>query len=185
MILPAWLPRAADLGHGAGTVGKWQAQPSLALAGARGSFIPTAAGMAEASAEPRSLSMTPREVGSVMRCHPGPRPAPASDNAASGAASLSLVVGLGGLEPPASSFSAIEGSALCAPAFPQVAAEVRSQAEGDGWCCSQQPKQPGRPSTPPAVVPTRAGALPTPAPSWLDPSFRPCHPTPSAPRVSG
>jgi hypothetical protein len=33
------------------------------------------------------------------------------------------VVGLGGLEPPASSLSGIEGYALCGPAFSQVAAE--------------------------------------------------------------
>jgi hypothetical protein len=33
------------------------------------------------------------------------------------------VVGLGGLEPPTSSLSGIEGSTLCRPAFPQVAGE--------------------------------------------------------------
>jgi hypothetical protein len=44
-----------------------------------------------------------------------------------GWAAFSLVrgrmVGLGGLEPPTSSLSGIEGSALCGPAFPQVAGE--------------------------------------------------------------
>jgi hypothetical protein len=33
------------------------------------------------------------------------------------------MVGLAGLEPAASSLSAIEGSPLCGPAFPQVAAD--------------------------------------------------------------
>jgi hypothetical protein len=33
------------------------------------------------------------------------------------------MVGLGGLEPPTSSLSGIEGSALCGPAFPQVVRE--------------------------------------------------------------
>jgi hypothetical protein len=33
------------------------------------------------------------------------------------------VVGLAGLEPAASSLSAIKGSPLCGPAFPQVAAD--------------------------------------------------------------
>jgi hypothetical protein len=36
---------------------------------------------------------------------------------------FALVVGLGGLEPPTSSLSGIEGSALCGPPFPQVTDE--------------------------------------------------------------
>jgi hypothetical protein len=38
------------------------------------------------------------------------------------------VVGLAGLEPAASSLSAIEGSPLCGPAFSQVAADRRGRS---------------------------------------------------------
>src|SRR5215213_9507474 len=38
-------------------------------------------------------------------------------------------VGLGGLEPPTSSLSGIEGSALCAPAFSQVAGERQGRRD--------------------------------------------------------
>ena len=50
-----------------------------------------------------------------------------------------LVVGLGGLEPPTSSLSAIEGSPLCNPAFSQVAADRRGRSNAlfervaEGW----------------------------------------------------
>src|SRR5215216_5103120 len=39
------------------------------------------------------------------------------------------VVGLAGLEPAASSLSGIEGSALCGPAFPQVACERQGRRD--------------------------------------------------------
>jgi hypothetical protein len=37
------------------------------------------------------------------------------------------MVSLGGLEPPASSLSGIEGSALCGPPFPRLLASVRGE----------------------------------------------------------
>src|SRR5215211_316285 len=42
---------------------------------------------------------------------------------------FSLVVGLAGLEPAASSLSGIEGSALCGPAFPQVAGDRKGRRD--------------------------------------------------------
>jgi hypothetical protein len=38
------------------------------------------------------------------------------------------MVGLGGLEPPPSSLSAIEGSPLCGPAFSQVTADRQGRS---------------------------------------------------------
>ena len=42
--------------------------------------------------------------------------------------SKACLVGLGGLEPPTSSLSAIEGSALCGPAFSQVTADRQTRS---------------------------------------------------------
>jgi hypothetical protein len=68
--------------------------------------------------------MTPQEVKPVMRCHPGyGRRTNSQRNLDWRSCLLLLVVGLGGLEPPPSSLSGIEGSALCGPPFSQVAAE--------------------------------------------------------------
>ncbi len=74
--------------------------------------------------------MTPQEVRPVMRCHPVYSPPHRLRTTCDERYRwLSLVVGLGGLEPPTSSLSGIEGSALCGPAFSQVAAERQGRRD--------------------------------------------------------
>jgi hypothetical protein len=64
------------------------------------------------------------------------------------------IVGLAGLEPAPSSLSGIEGSALCGPAFPQVAGDRKGRRDAF--------KQPtGMRSS--IVALTRAGQRPAPA----------------------
>src|SRR4029453_15452010 len=76
------------------------------------------------------LSMTPQEVMPVMRCHPVDGCRTSSKRTWDERSRwLLLVVGLGGLEPPASSLSGIEGSALCGPAFSQVTAERQGRRD--------------------------------------------------------
>jgi hypothetical protein len=82
------------------------------------------------------------------------------------------VVGLAGLEPAASSLSGIEGSALCGPAFSQVAAE--RQGRRDAFLATLVPSGAGKPgyATPrPELQNGRAGA-----PPWRHPD-RPAGPT--------
>jgi hypothetical protein len=72
------------------------------------------------------LSMTPQEVMLVMRCHAiHGRRVRSERNYEWRSRWLSLVVGLGGLEPPASSLSAITRSPLCRSAFSQVVRDRR------------------------------------------------------------
>jgi hypothetical protein len=77
------------------------------------------------------LSMTPQEVMPVMRCHAvHGRRVRSERNYEWRSRWLSLVVGLGGLEPPASSLSEIDGRPLCYPAFPLVVRFRKSYRDG-------------------------------------------------------
>jgi hypothetical protein len=75
--------------------------------------------------------MTPQEVMPVMRCHTvRGRLTGSGCNRDEGSCWLSLVVGLGGLEPPPSSLSEIDGRPPCYPAFLLVVRLRKSYKDG-------------------------------------------------------
>jgi hypothetical protein len=74
-------------------------------------------------------SMTPQAVNQVMRCHTiHVRRTDSSCNRDWGSCWLSLVVGLGGLEPPTSSLSAKYREPLCESSFSQVTLNRRGRS---------------------------------------------------------
>jgi hypothetical protein len=83
--------------------------------------------------------MTPQEVMPVMRCHPLDACRTGSKRACDERSRWLLLVGLGGLEPPASSLSGIDGCAHANQAFALVVLLRKPYKDGVNLSVQVQP----------------------------------------------